>query len=51
LADLIKSDVNEKELINHISSIWKARNDRYSETRDIKIKFPAEKVEMFHMGG
>ena len=51
LAGLIKSDVDEKELINHISSLWKARNDRYSETRDIKIKFPTEKVEMFHMGG
>jgi cyclic pyranopterin phosphate synthase len=53
LRDLIRSQANDESLKELITSVWRKRQDRYSETRfEIqKKKSPISKVEMYHIGG
>ncbi len=53
LKELIRTGVSDKVLIRNICSIWKRRDDRYSELRsDVQTdnKY-SRRVEMSHIGG
>jgi cyclic pyranopterin phosphate synthase len=50
LMPLIRHSENPEELGQRISSIWAARNDRYSEQRGLP-GHDQEKVEMYRLGG
>ena len=47
---LIRHSEDPGELSQAISSIWSARDDRYSEERGLPGQ-DREKVEMYRMGG
>ncbi|MEM7351392.1 MAG: GTP 3',8-cyclase MoaA [Acidobacteriota bacterium] len=51
----LRDGASDEELSQHIRSIWSQRTDRYSEERTAALEsgrfVPAEKVEMFRIGG
>ena len=51
----LRSGADNAELCEHIRAIWTPRSDRYSEERTAALHagsfVPAEKVEMFRIGG
>jgi len=49
LRPLLRGGAGDEEIAQTIASIWRARDDRYSEIRAEKAG--AEKVEMSHIGG
>jgi cyclic pyranopterin phosphate synthase len=49
LRTLIRGGASDEEIGNVIGSVWRARDDRYSELRAALP--PARKVEMSHIGG
>nr|XP_061800904.1 GTP 3',8-cyclase-like [Nerophis lumbriciformis] len=55
LKTLLRSPASDAALAEHIGEIWRRRTDRYSEERTAALKagrfVPAEKVEMFRIGG
>lgn len=55
LKTLLRSGAADSEIAAHIAAIWGRRRDRYSEERkealDAGVFVPAEKVEMFRIGG
>jgi len=50
---LMRAGASDSELLDLIRSVWKNREDRYSELRHelIKDKHPPHKIEMFQIGG
>lgn len=52
---LLRGGADDAEIAGHLAAIWSRRRDRYSEERkealDAGIFVPAEKVEMFRIGG
>lgn len=50
LRDLIRSGATDDEVIGLITSLWRRREDRYSEIRS-EHSAPARKVEMSYIGG
>ena len=51
LRELLRSETGDEELREKIVSIWKKRNDQYSELRSNINSQNDRKVEMFHIGG
>lgn len=55
LKTLLRAGAGDEELRDEIRSIWRRRTDRYSEERTAALRagrfVPAEKVEMFRIGG
>ncbi len=51
LRHLLRTVISEGEIEAIIAGIWRQRTDRYSEERTHEAATPAEKVEMFHIGG
>ena len=49
LRALIRAGASDDEIAALIASVWRARDDRYSELRAALP--PVKKVEMFHIGG
>jgi len=49
LRSLIRNGATDDEISDVIASVWRARDDRYSELRAALP--PARKVEMSHIGG
>ena len=49
----LRNDASDQELAGQLATVWRNRQDRYSETRaEIASKSPAlKKVEMYHIGG
>jgi cyclic pyranopterin phosphate synthase len=49
----VRAGASDAELLELIDSVWNARTDRYSETRDgLRAEAGGEqKVEMFYIGG
>ena len=51
----LRAGASDEELLQRLRELWQARTDRYSEERSAALqagKFvPAEKVEMFRIGG
>ena len=50
LMSLVRSEDNNEQLRNKLSTIWKQRRDRYSEVRTVESVI-RPKVEMSHIGG
>ncbi len=50
LKTIVKSGVSRSELTKHISGIWRARKDRYSEERSSQT-IRQRKIEMSYIGG
>jgi cyclic pyranopterin phosphate synthase len=50
LRDALRSGTTDAALQDHLATIWRAREDRYSEIR-AESSAPREKVEMYHVGG
>jgi len=46
----LREGVTDRQLAEHIGSVWSARADRYSETRASASAVP-ERIEMFYIGG
>ena len=54
LRDLLRSGVDDAQLLEAVSRIWRGRTDRYSELRATATLMPVSgqaKVEMSHIGG
>lgn len=53
LRSYVRSGRPDEELFEHISGIWSARTDRYSELRELvsETAEPGRRVEMYHIGG
>ena len=55
LKTLLRAGASDDELRERIGAIWRQRTDRYSEERTAALRagrfVPAEKVEMFRIGG
>jgi GTP 3',8-cyclase len=53
LRSLLRGGGDERELSRRLSSIWRAREDRYSAQRALAqaIEQPAERIEMSYIGG
>ncbi len=50
LRALLRSDKSDEEISAFVSSVWRIRDDRYSEIRTSETSF-LPKVEMSHIGG
>jgi cyclic pyranopterin phosphate synthase len=50
LRALVRSDADDASLVDAIASVWRVREDRYSELRSAATA-PLEKVEMSYIGG
>jgi GTP 3',8-cyclase len=50
LRALVRSDADDTSLVDAIASVWRVREDRYSELRSAATE-PLEKVEMSYIGG
>jgi len=50
LRTLLRSEASDEEISAAVASIWKARNDRYSEIRSLETT-DLPKVEMSYIGG
>jgi cyclic pyranopterin phosphate synthase len=50
LRALVRSDADDARLVDAIASVWRVREDRYSELRSAATE-PLEKVEMSYIGG
>ncbi len=50
LKTIVRSKVSQSELTKHISGIWRARKDRYSEERSSETSIQ-KKIEMSYIGG
>lgn len=50
LKSVLRSGASQADLTDHISKIWKARKDRYSEERSAATK-SKKKIEMSYIGG
>jgi cyclic pyranopterin phosphate synthase len=46
----LRESVDDAELTDVITGVWKARTDRYSELR-ARDSAPTDKVEMYYIGG
>ncbi|NEQ69071.1 MAG: GTP 3',8-cyclase MoaA [Symploca sp. SIO2D2] len=51
LKSVIRSEISQEELIDHISKIWMHRKDRYSEERSKGGPSEGKRVEMSFIGG
>ena len=55
LKEALREGASDEELAARIEGIWRRRTDRYSEERTAALRAgtfrPAEKVEMFRIGG
>lgn len=53
LRSQLRSDIGDDELLHTISSVWKARTDRYSDerSRTNTCQQRKSKIEMFYIGG
>jgi cyclic pyranopterin phosphate synthase len=52
IRDVLRDGINDDNLAEHIASMWRLRNDRYSELRASTPKSEDDpKVEMYHIGG
>jgi cyclic pyranopterin phosphate synthase len=55
LKGLLRAGASDTEVVERIRGIWRQRTDRYSEVRTAALRagefLPAEKVEMFRIGG
>ncbi len=52
LRDLLRGGIEDAQLLDHLTAIWKGRADRYSELRSAEAKAQAKpKVEMYQIGG
>ena len=51
----LRAGASDRELLELVRSLWRRRTDRYSEERTAALRqgrfVPAEKVEMFRIGG
>jgi GTP 3',8-cyclase len=50
LRALVRNDADDTSLVDAIASVWRVREDRYSELRSAATE-PLEKVEMSYIGG
>jgi GTP 3',8-cyclase len=50
LRALVRSDVDDEALIDTLASLWRVRDDRYSELRSAATE-PLDKIEMSYIGG
>jgi cyclic pyranopterin phosphate synthase len=50
LRALVRGDADDASLVDAIASVWRVREDRYSELRSAPTE-PLEKVEMSYIGG
>jgi cyclic pyranopterin phosphate synthase len=50
LKSLLRGGASDAEIVNEIASIWRARDDRYSEIRTGETA-KQRKVEMSYIGG
>jgi cyclic pyranopterin phosphate synthase len=51
LRSLVRSDVSDAELDEKLRTLWRVRDDRYSELRSQSTPRDLPKVEMSHIGG
>ncbi len=55
LKTLLRSDASDEDILQFLRDLWTRRDDRYSEERTAALRagrfVPAEKVEMFRIGG
>lgn len=48
----LRSGASDNDLAQQLATVWRNRQDRYSETRaQIAANVPLKKVEMYHIGG
>jgi cyclic pyranopterin phosphate synthase len=50
LRALVRSDVDDEALVDTLASLWRVRDDRYSELRSAATE-PLDKIEMSYIGG
>jgi cyclic pyranopterin phosphate synthase len=50
LRALVRSDADDAAVVEAIASLWRVRDDRYSELRSAATE-PVEKIEMSYIGG
>jgi GTP 3',8-cyclase len=51
LRGLLRGGASDEDLRGLIAAVWRAREDRYSERRASLHETPADKVEMYYIGG
>ncbi|MEO8460349.1 MAG: radical SAM protein, partial [Dokdonella sp.] len=51
LRAILRSGADDVEVAQLVSSVWRARDDRYSELRSELASSPRERVEMYEIGG
>lgn len=51
IREMLRSDCSDEALLLRIENIWRARSDRYSETRTQVHVIKPQKVEMSYIGG
>lgn len=51
IRDMVRSGCSDEDLTARIRDLWRARNDRYSETRTQVTVIRPQKIEMSYIGG